>query len=204
MTHAVIAGYARSPFTPAKKGGLTRVRPDEMAAEIVRALIARTGVKPDDIEDILVGCAFPEAEQGLNVARLIALLADLPISVAGATVNRFCGSSMYSVHMAAGAIAMGAGEAFLAVGIESMTRVPMGGYNPMPSPTLYAKNPAAYMGMGDTAENVAQRWQITREAQEEFALASHVKAAAAQKSGRLADEIVPITLNKANACALPI
>ena len=199
MTHAVIAGYARSPFTPAKKGGLTRVRPDEMAAEIVRALIARTGVKPDDIEDILVGCAFPEAEQGLNVARLIALLADLPISVAGATVNRFCGSSMYSVHMAAGAIAMGAGEAFLAVGIESMTRVPMGGYNPMPSPTLYAKNPAAYMGMGDTAENVAQRWQITREAQEEFALASHVKAAAAQKAGRLAGEIVPITLNKANA-----
>ncbi len=199
MTHAVIAGYARSPFTPAKKGGLTRVRPDEMAAEIVRALIARTGVKPDDIEDILVGCAFPEAEQGLNVARLIALLADLPISVAGATVNRFCGSSMYSVHMAAGAIAMGAGEAFLAVGIESMTRVPMGGYNPMPSPTLYAKNPAAYMGMGDTAENVAQRWQITREAQEQFALASHVKAAAAQKAGRLADEIVPITLNKANA-----
>ena len=199
MTHAVIAGYARSPFTPAKKGGLTRVRPDEMAAEIVRALIARTGVKPDDIEDILVGCAFPEAEQGLNVARLIALLADLPISVAGATVNRFCGSSMYSVHMAAGAIAMGAGEAFLAVGIESMTRVPMGGYNPMPSPTLYAKNPAAYMGMGVTAENVAQRWQITREAQEQFALASHVKAAAAQKAGRLADEIVPITLNKANA-----
>lgn len=199
MTHAVIAGYARSPFTPAKKGGLTRVRPDEMAAEIVRALIARTGVKPDDIEDILVGCAFPEAEQGLNVARLIALLADLPISVAGATVNRFCGSSMYAVHMAAGAIAMGAGEAFLAVGIESMTRVPMGGYNPMPSPTLYAKNPAAYMGMGDTAENVAQRWQITREAQEQFALASHVKAAAAQKAGRLADEIVPITLNKANA-----
>ncbi len=199
MTHAVIAGYARSPFTPAKKGGLTRVRPDEMAAEIVRALIARTGVKPDDIEDILVGCAFPEAEQGLNVARLIALLADLPISVAGATVNRFCGSSMYSVHMAAGAIAMGAGEAFLAVGIESMTRVPMGGYNPMPSPTLYAKNPAAYMGMGDTAENVAQRWQITREAQEQFALASHVKAAAAQQAGRLADEIVPITLNKANA-----
>ncbi len=199
MTNAVIAGYARSPFAPAKKGGLTRVRPDELAAEVVRALIARTGVKPEDIEDIIVGCAFPEAEQGLNVARLIALLADLPISVAGATVNRFCGSSMYSVHMAAGAIAMGAGEAFLAVGVENMTRVPMGGYNPMPSPALFAKNPAAYMGMGDTAENVAQRWQITRDAQEEFALASHVKAAAAQKAGRLAGEIVPITLSKANA-----
>ena len=106
---------------------------------------------------------------------------------------------MYSIHMAAGAIAMGAGEAFIAVGVESMTRVPMGGYNPMPSPALHAKNPAAYMGMGDTAENVAQRWQITREAQEEFALASHMKASAAQTAGRLADEIVPITLSKANA-----
>jgi acetyl-CoA acyltransferase len=199
MTNAVIAGYARSPFAPARKGGLTRVRPDEMAAEVVRALVARSKVNPEDIEDIIVGCAFPEAEQGLNVARLIALLADLPITVAGATVNRFCGSSMYSIHMAAGAIAMGAGEAFIAVGVESMTRVPMGGYNPMPSPALYAKNPAAYMGMGDTAENVAQRWQITREAQEEFALASHMKASAAQTAGRLADEIVPITLSKANA-----
>lgn len=199
MTHAVIAGYARSPFAPARKGGLTRVRPDEMAAEVLRALIARTGVNPADIEDIIVGCAFPEAEQGLNVARLIALLADLPITVAGATVNRFCGSSMYAIHMAAGAIAMGAGEAFVALGVESMTRVPMGGYNPMPSPALYAKNPAAYMGMGETAENVAQRWQITRDAQEEFALASHIKAAAAQKDGRLSGEIVPITLGKANA-----
>ncbi|MEE3500606.1 thiolase family protein [Acidiphilium acidophilum] len=199
MTNAVIAGYARSPFAPARKGGLTRVRPDEMAAEVLRALIARTGVNPADIEDIIVGCAFPEAEQGLNVARLIALLADLPITVAGATVNRFCGSSMYAIHMAAGAIAMGAGEAFVALGVESMTRVPMGGYNPMPSPALYAKNPAAYMGMGDTAENVAQRWQITRDAQEEFALASHLKAAAAQKDGRLSGEIVPITLGKANA-----
>jgi len=199
MTNAVIAGYARSPFAPARKGGLTRVRPDEMAAEVLRALIARTGVNPADIEDIIVGCAFPEAEQGLNVARLIALLADLPITVAGATVNRFCGSSMYAIHMAAGAIAMGAGEAFVALGVESMTRVPMGGYNPMPSPALYAKNPAAYMGMGDTAENVAQRWQITRDAQEEFALASHIKAAAAQKDGRLSGEIVPITLGKANA-----
>ncbi|MCW8307678.1 thiolase family protein [Acidiphilium sp. PA] len=199
MIKAVIAGYVRSPFTPARKGGLTRVRPDEMAADVVRALVARSKVNPADIEDIIVGCAFPEAEQGLNVARLIALLADLPITVAGATVNRFCGSSMYSIHMAAGSIAMGAGEAFIAAGVESMTRVPMGGYNPMPSPALYAKNPAAYMGMGDTAENVAQRWQITREAQEEFALSSHMKASAAQTAGRLADEIAPITLSKANA-----
>lgn len=199
MPSAVIAAYARSPFDLARKGGLTRVRPDEMAAEIVRALVSRSGVRPEDIEDVIVGCAFPEAEQGLNVARLISLLAGLPISVAGATVNRFCGSSMYSIHMAAGAIAMGAGEAFVAAGVESMTRVPMGGYNPMPSPALYATMPAAYMGMGETAENVAKRWKISRDAQEAFALTSHEKASAAQKEGRLSDEIVPITLAKANA-----
>jgi acetyl-CoA acyltransferase len=196
MTNVVIAGYARSPFAPAKKGSLARVRPDELAAEVVRALIARTGVAAADIEDVIVGTAFPEAEQGLNVARLISLLADLPIGAAGQTVNRFCGSSMSSIHIAAGAIATGAGDAFIAVGVESMTRIPMGGFNPMPSPKLYAKNPAAYMGMGDTAENVARQWQITRGEQEEFALKSHQKATAAIKAGRLAEEIVPIDTGK--------
>ena len=192
MTNIVIAGYARSPFAPAKKGSLARTRPDEMAAEVVRALIARSKVNAEDIEDVIVGCAFPEAEQGLNVARMIALLADLPLSVGGVTVNRFCGSSMHAIHNAAGAIALGAGEVFVCLGVESMTRVPLGGYNPMPSPKLHAKMPAAYMSMGDTAENVAQRWQITRPMQEEFALASHRKAAAAQKEGRFEAEIVPI------------
>ncbi|MBV8575008.1 MAG: acetyl-CoA C-acyltransferase, partial [Acetobacteraceae bacterium] len=98
MKNVVIAGFARSPFTPARKGGLARVRPDDLAAQVIRALIERTKVKPEDIEDVIVGCAFPEGEQGLNVGRLIALLADLPLSVAGMTVNRFCGSSMQSVH----------------------------------------------------------------------------------------------------------
>jgi acetyl-CoA acyltransferase len=196
MTNVVIAGYARSAFAPAKKGSFARVRPDELAAEVVRALITRTGVKPEDIEDVITGCAFPEAEQGFNVARLISLLADLPISAAGQTVNRFCGSSMSSIHIAAGAIQMNAGEVFVCVGIESMSRIPMGGYNPMPSPALYAKFPAAYISMGDTAENVATRWQITRAAQEAFAVQSHQKAAAAQKAGRLADEIVPISNGK--------
>jgi acetyl-CoA acyltransferase len=196
MKNIVIAGYARSPFTPAKKGSLVRFRPDELAAEVIRALVDRTGVKAEDIEDIIVGCSFPEGEQGFNVARLIGLLADMPLSVAGTTVNRFCGSSMTSVHMAAGAIQMNAGEVFLCVGVESMSRVPMGGFNPMPSATLYAKNADAYMGMGETAENVATRWQITRGAQEAFALASHAKAAAAQADGRLTDEIVPVTNGK--------
>ncbi len=199
MTGVVIAGYARSPFTPAHKGSLARTRPDELAAEVVRALIARSGVKPEDIEDLILGCAFPEGEQGFNVARLVGLLADLPLSVAGTTVNRFCGSSMSSIHIAAGAIQMNAGEVFICAGVESMSRVPMGGFNPLPSPKLYAAKPDAYISMGDTAENVAQRWQITRAAQEAFALESHRKAAAAQEAGRLAAEIVPIANGKGRA-----
>ena len=193
MTNAVIAGYARSPFHFAGKGGLARVRPDDLAAQVVRALIGRSGVRPEDIEDIIVGCAFPEAEQGLNVARLIGFLADLPLSVAGVTINRFCGSSMQSIHIAAGQIALGAGEVFICAGIESMTRVPMMGYNPLINPTLIQAMPAAYIGMGETAENVARTWQIPRAAQEAFAIRSHQRAAAAVAAGNLAQEIVPIT-----------
>ncbi len=194
----VIAGYARSPFAFAGKGALARVRPDDLAAAVVRALIGRTGVKPEDISDLIVGCAFPEGEQGLNVGRLIGLLADLPLSVGGMTVNRFCGSSMQSIHIAAGQIALGAGEVYIAAGVESMTRVPMMGYNPLPNPTLNAKMPGAYMGMGDTAEKVARKWQISRTDQEEFAVASQRKAAAAQAAGKFADEIVPIAQGAAN------
>ena len=124
MKNVVIAGYARSPFAPARRGELARTRPDEMAAQVVRALVETSGVNAADIEDLIMGCAFPEGEQGLNVARLVAFLADLPQSVAGTTVNRFCGSSMQSVHMAAGAIQMGAGDAFICAGMESMSRVP--------------------------------------------------------------------------------
>lgn len=192
MKTVVIAGYARSPFTPSKKGELARVRPDDLAAQVVRGLIERTKVKPEDIEDLILGCAFPEGEQGLNLARLVVLLADLPLSVGGATVNRFCGSSMQSVHDAAGAIQMGAGEVFICAGVESMTRVPMMGYNPLPHPGLHARRPEAYIGMGDTAENVARKWEISREAQETFAVASHRKAAAAQAGGLFEDEIVAI------------
>ena len=192
MVNVVIAGYARSPFTLARKGALARVRPDDLAAKVVRGLIEKTGVKPEDIEDIIMGCAFPEGEQGMNVARLIGLLADLPLSVGGCTVNRFCGSSMQSVHMAAGQIRLGAGDVFIAAGVESMSRIPMGGYNPLFNPVLAKKSPGAYMGMGETAENVARRWQITRDAQEEFAVKSQKKAASAQAAGKFKDEIVPI------------
>lgn len=192
MKTVVIAGYARSPFTPAKRGELTRVRPDDLIAQVVRGLVAQTGVKVEDLEDLVLGCAFPEAEQGLNMARLVGLLAGLPQSVAGTTVNRFCGSSMQSVHQAAGAIQLGAGDAFICAGVESMTRIPMGGYNPMPNPALVAAVPGAYMGMGDTAENVAKKWEITRRIQEEFAVASHKKATAAQAAGSFDAEIIPI------------
>ena len=192
MKDVVIAGYVRSPFTLANKGELARVRPDDMAAEVIRGLLAKTGVDAKAIEDVILGCAFPEGEQGLNVARLIGLLADLPDSVAGTTVNRFCGSSMQAIHMAAGAIQMGAGDAFICGGIESMTRVPMLGFNPMPNPVLAKKQPGAYMGMGITAENLAKKYQIGRKAQEEYAVESHRKAAAAQAAGKFEDEIVAI------------
>jgi acetyl-CoA acyltransferase len=192
MREIVIAGYARSPFTLAGKGALIKVRPDDLAAQVVRGLIERTGIDAADIEDLKLGCAFPEGEQGLNLARLVAFLADLPIDVSGVTVNRFCGSSMETIHMAAGAIRMDAGEAFICAGVESMTRVPMMGYNPLPNPELYAAMPAAYISMGETAENVAKRSQIGREQQEAFAVESQRKAAAARKEGRLKGEIVTI------------
>lgn len=192
MTHAVIAGYARSPFSFANKGELTKVRADDMATEVVKGLIKKTGVKVDDIEDLILGCAFPEGEQGLNLARLIVLNAGLPISIGGVTVNRYCGSSMQAIHQAAGAIMAGAGEVFICAGVESMTRVPMGGYNPLPNPKLYESMPGAYMSMGETAENLAARWKISRESQEQFSLLSQQKAAKAQSDGKLHDEIIPI------------
>ena len=192
MTDVVIAGYARSPFHLANKGALARVRPDDLAAQVIRGLLEKTKVDPAEIEDIVLGCAFPEGEQGLNVARLIGLLADLPLQVGGVTINRFCRSSMSAIHYAMGQIAIGAGDAFIAAGVESMSRIPMGGYNPMPSPELMKKRPGAYMGMGETAENVAQQYQITRGDQDAFAVKSQKKAAAAQAAGKLSDEIIPI------------
>lgn len=195
MTHAVIAGYVRSPFHFASKGQLTKVRPDDLAAQVVRGLIEKTGVNPEDIEDLICGCAFPEGEQGLNLARLIGFLSDLPLSVPGATVNRFCGSSMEAVHMASGAIHMGAGDAFICAGIESMTRVPIMGFNPLPHPGLYKEFPQAYISMGLTAENVAKRYGIPRERQEELAVESQRKATAAAQGGKYADELVAIQAN---------
>jgi acetyl-CoA acyltransferase len=192
MKSVVIAGYARSPFHFAKKGALARTRPDELCAAVIAGLVERSQIDPKDIEDVLVGCAIPEGEQGLNVARLASFLAHLPITIGAATVNRFCGSSMQTIHMAAGAIQLDAGDAFICAGVESMSRVPMMGFNPMPHPGLVKEFPEAYMSMGQTAENVARKYQVTRQQQQELAVESHRKAASAQQAGKLKAEIVPI------------
>ena len=189
---AVIAGYARSPFTPAKRGELARTRPDDIAAAVVNGLIKETGVDPSLIEDLIVGTAFPEAEQGFNVARMITFLTDLPETVPGVTINRFCGSSMQAIHDAAGRISMGAGEAFIAGGVESMTRIPMTGFNPMPNPKLSSGYPEAFTSMGITAENLAEKYGIDRETQEKFAIESQSRASSARESGNLSREIIPI------------
>lgn len=188
----VLVGFKRSPFQFAHKGAFVKKRPDDLLADVITALLAETGVDANHIEDVIVGCAFPEAEQGFNIGKIVGQIVGLPQSVAGCTVNRFCGSSMQAIHNAAGLIASGAGECYLAGGIESMTRVPMGGYNPMPNPGLMKTYPQAYVSMGETAENVGKKFSITREEQEKFALESHKKAAAAAAGGKFDAEIVEI------------
>ena len=190
---AVIAAYARTPFHFARKGALAEVRPDTLAAQAVSGLLQRTDLDPALIEDVILGCAYPEASQGNNLARIVGLLAGLPQEVGGMTVNRFCGSSMQAVHIAAAQIEAGMGEAFLCVGVESMTMVPQGGFNFSPNPELLADT-QAYISMGETAENVAARWHVSRADQEALAVESHRKAAAARAEGRLAAEIIPVRL----------
>lgn len=192
MTSVVIAGYARSPFHFAKKGALIDVRPDDLAAQTVKGLVERSGLDASLIEDLIMGCAYPEGEQGMNLARITGFLAGLPDTVAGATVNRFCGSSMTAIHFAAGQIQLGAGDAFICAGVESMTRVPMGGFTLSPNPRLLAEFPQAYMPMGQTAEIVAERFGISRSDQEALAVDSHAKATRAREQGLLAGEIVAI------------
>lgn len=188
---AVIAAYARSPFHFARKGALASVRPDDLAAQVVRGLLNRVELDPALIEDVILGCAYPEGPQGNNMARIVGLLAGLPHTVAGTTVNRFCGSSMQAIHMGAANIEAGMGDAFLCVGVESMTMVPQGGANPSLNPLLVDSS-HAYITMGETAENVAARWNVPRQAQDAFAFTSHMKAAAARQEGRLSAEIIPI------------
>ncbi|MES2165391.1 MAG: thiolase family protein [Pseudomonadota bacterium] len=189
---AVISAYARSPFHFSRKGKLAEVRPDEMGAQVVRGLMQRTGLDPKLLDDVILGCAYPESSQGNNLARIVSLLAGFPHEVPGMTINRFCGSSMSAIHIAAAQIEAGLGEAYLCVGVESMTMVPQGGYNFSPNPQLLAETDA-YISMGDTAENVARKYEVSRADQELLAFQSHQKAAAARTAGLLKDEIVPVT-----------
>ncbi|MCG2583194.1 thiolase family protein [Massilia sp. TS11] len=204
---ALIAAYARTPFHFARKGALATERPDDLAATAVTGLLRRTGLDPAYLDDILLGCAYPEAAQGNNLARIVGLLAGLPEALGGMTINRFCGSSMSAIHIAAAQIEAGLGEAYLCIGVESMTMVPQGGFNFSPHPVLYEKTDA-YIAMGETAENVAARYQISRADQEALAVASHRKAAAAREAGKLNAEIVPVELAggelvRADGCIRP-
>ncbi|MFS8050743.1 thiolase family protein [Rhizobium sp. BR 314] len=200
MTAIYIVDYLRSPFTPGSRGALAGVRPDDLAGKVIKAIVERSGIDPAAIEDVNLGCAFGEGEQGLNIARCAALIAGLPQSVGGSTINRWCGSAMQAIQMAAGAISMGAGDAFVAGGVESMTRVPMMGFNPMPNPAWSDAQRLAFLNMGMTAENLADRYGISREEQDAYSLESHRKALAARADGRLAAEIAPIGEVTADGC----
>jgi acetyl-CoA acyltransferase len=197
---AVVAAYARSPFHFAKKGRLAGLRPEAMAAQVVQGLLTRCGVDPALLEDVMLGCAYAEAAQGNNLARIVGLLAGLPVSIGGVTINRRGGSSMQAVHSAAAQIEAGMAEAVMCVGVESMTMVPQAGLNLPPNPTLKAASEAC-VSMGQTAENVAVRWKVSRIEQEQLALQSHRRAAAARSEGRLAEEIVPLRLEDGSAVA---
>ena len=191
MYRAVIAGYYRSPFTLAKKGALIDIKPDILLSEVIKDLISKTKINLEDVEDVIIGCAFPEGEQGFNIGKLVTFLSGMDIKTAGTTINRWCGSSMEAIHIAAGKIAMGSGKVFICGGVESMTRVTTG-FDPMPYPKSEKENPNLYFSMGATAENVAKKYQIERRAQQEFAISSHRKAFEAQSKGNFKKEITVI------------
>ena len=191
MFKSVIAGYSRSPFTIAKKGELIDVKPDELLSEVIKNLISKSKINKADIEDVIIGCAFPEGEQGFNIGKIVTFLSNMNIKTAGTTINRWCGSSMEAIHIAAGKISMGAGKAFICGGVESMSRVTTG-LNPIPYPKSDTENPHLYFAMGTTAENVAKKYSIDRKAQQEFAISSHQKAYKAQSQGKFQKEITVI------------
>ena len=194
MSTAVIVGFKRSPFTNSIKGGLANVRPEDILSQVIKDLIHTSGININDIEDIIAGCAYPEGEQGYNIAKIVTFMTGMPEHVAGMTINRWCGSSMQAIHSAAGAIAMNSGNVFVCCGIESMSKVPINGLNYSPHPELIISNPNVYLSMGITAENVAKKYKITREAQQEFAIDSHQKANFAQLNNHFNDEITQINI----------
>lgn len=192
MRNAVIVAAVRTAVGKAPKGMLRTTRPDEMAAAVVNAVVERAGIDKNEVEDIVLGCAFPEAEQGMNLARIVALRAGMPVTTAGQTVNRFCSSGLQTIATASQQIMVGMGDVIIAGGVESMSMVPMIGNKFAPNPYLASEYPGVYLGMGLTAENVARQYEITREDQDAFALRSHQRAAAAQAAGKFDAEIVPL------------
>ncbi len=190
---AVIVDWMRSPFHRAHKGKLSETRPDELLGQVTKSLLGRNPINIGDIDDIIVGCAYPEGEQGYNIGRLVTFLGGLPDKVPGMTINRLCGSSMQAILVAASNIESGWGDCFLCGGIESMSRIKRRGFNWSPHPDLEREFPDAYINMGITAENVAEKWNISRSSQEEFALDSHMKSIYARDNGYFKSEICPIT-----------
>ncbi len=188
-----IVSYARTPFGKAEKGKLKDTRPDDLGAHAIENAIERAdGVEGEDLEDVILGCAFPEAEQGMNVARVAGQLAGLPNDVPGMTVNRFCSSGVQTISIAAERIMSGAIDTAIAGGTETMSMIPMGGNTPSPNPELMKDKPEVYVDMGNTAENVAERFEISQERQNAFALQSHERATEAWERGFLEGEVVPI------------
>ena len=191
MFKPVIAGFSRSPFTMARKGALIDTKPVNLLAEVIKNLVSKSNVKKEDIEDIVVGCAFQTGEQSFNIGKLTTFLTNMDVKTSGMTVDRWCGSSMEAIHIAAGKISLGAGKVFICGGVESMTRVNTG-FDPIPYPENKNDNPHVYFSMGTTAENVAKKYNISRHEQQEFAISSHQKAHEAQTKGNFKNEIVSI------------
>ncbi|GKS09915.1 3-ketoacyl-CoA thiolase [Paenibacillus chitinolyticus] len=193
MKEAVIVSIVRTPVGKAKKGSLVQTRAEDLGRIVLNEAVARApGLRKEDVEDIIIGCAMPEGEQGLNFARTMALYAGFPAAVPAVTINRFCSSGLQSIAYAAERIMLGQADVIIAGGVESMSHVPMTGFKLSPHPKLAVEMPEVYMGMGHTAENVAQRFGISREDQDAFAAESHRKAAAAIAAGRFKEEIVPV------------
>ncbi|PIU67793.1 MAG: acetyl-CoA C-acyltransferase [Armatimonadetes bacterium CG07_land_8_20_14_0_80_40_9] len=195
MGEALIVDAVRSAVGRARRGRLRYTRPDDMAAAVINALIERTGIDPAEVDDLKLGCAMPEAEQGMNVAKIIQFLTKIPYNVPAVTLNRFCASGLEAISSACYQVAFGDAELIIAGGVESMTKVPMGGFTPRPNPKLAAEYPEPYTPMGITAENVALKYNISRKDQDEFACHSHGKAAKATKEGKFKEEILPLEVN---------
>ena len=193
MRDAVIVSAVRTAVGKAPKGTLRTTRPDEMGATVIKEALARVhGLEPSEVEDVIMGCAMPEAEQGMNVARAAAIRAGLPVETSAMTINRFCSSGLQSIAMAADRVKTGAAEVIVAGGLETMSMIPMGGHIIRPNPYLVDHYPDFYLSMGLATENVARKYEVTREQQDEFALRSHTRAAAALDAGKFTDEVAPL------------